>query len=147
MDNEPPSGRPRLTKSHDSKLGGVAGGLADYFDLDPTLVRVLWVVALFVPAIGFGAVIAYVIMWFVMPDAEGERPASDPASRSGSARGGGMDSSLLLGIIIVAVGLMLLLRQSWIWMPFFAWGGFSLFWPAVLILLGAFIIYSARRRD
>ncbi len=142
MSQEPPSGRKRLTKGFDRKLGGVAGGFAEYFELDPTLVRVLWVVALFIPAIGFGAVIAYVIMWFVMPDPEGEPP---PPSERGAA-GGGMDSSMLLGILILAVGLMLLLRQGWVWMPFIGWGGFALFWPAVLILVGVFIIYSARQR-
>lgn len=148
MSQEPPSGRRRLTKSHDRKLGGVAGGLAEYFEIDPTLVRVLWVVALFLPPIGGGAAVAYIIMWFVMPDAEGERPASPRASSSPSSRRGdgeGVDGSLLVGIIIVAVGLMLLLRQSWVWMPFWGWAGFSLFWPLALILLGAWVIYSARR--
>lgn len=145
MAQEPPPERRRLTRSHDSKLGGVAGGLADYFDLDPTLVRVLWVVALFIPAIGFGGVVAYVIMWFVMPQPEGDSPSAAPGDRPRA--GASMDASLLLGIVIVAVGLMLLLRQSWIWMPYVGWGGFAFFWPAMLILLGAFIIYSARRRD
>lgn len=140
MSNEPPSGRRRLTKGYDRKVAGVAGGLAEYFDLDPTLVRVIWVLALFIPGIGPGPLVAYVIMWLVMPDPEGEPPP--PSERE---RDGGMDPSLLLGVVILAVGLLLLLRQSWVWMPFFGWGGLAFFWPTVLILLGAFIIFAARR--
>ena len=142
MANEPPPPRRRLARGHDRKLGGVAGGLAEYFDIDPTLVRVMWIVALFVPPVGLGAaVVAYVVMWFVMPEPEGDAP---PRPASG---GGGPDASLLLGIVIVALGLMLLLRQTWFWAPFWGWAGFNLFWPAILVLLGAFIIYSARRRN
>jgi hypothetical protein len=57
-----------------------------------------------------------------------------------------MDPSMLLGILVLAVGLLLLARQGWAWFPFFEWGFFPFFWPVVLILLGAFIIYSARGR-
>jgi len=129
----------RLTKGHDKKLGGVASGLADYFEIDPTLVRVLWVVALFVGPLGMGAALAYVILWVVMPVPEGTPPVG--ASPSGS----GMDPAMLLGVVIVAVGALLLLRSSWFWMPFGAFG-LQVFWPVLLIALGAFIIYSARQR-
>lgn len=139
MSQEP--GRKPLTRGHDRKLGGVASGLAEYFDIDPTLVRVLWVVALFVGPLGFGAVLAYLVLWVIMPAPQGDAPAS---STSGGGRA--MDPSMLLGVVILALGLLLLMRSSWIWMPWFAWGGFSLFWPGLLIILGAFIIYSARQK-
>jgi phage shock protein PspC (stress-responsive transcriptional regulator) len=132
-----------LTRGHDRKLGGVASGLAEYFDIDPTLVRVLWVVALFVGPLGFGAVLAYLVLWVIMPAPQGDAPAVP--SGSGGGRGA-MDPSMLLGVVILALGLLLLMRSSWIWMPWFAWGGFSLFWPGLLIILGAFIIYSARQK-
>ena len=48
------------------KVAGVCLGVAEYFDLDVTLVRVVWlVVALLPPTIGL---LAYVIAWIVMPD-------------------------------------------------------------------------------
>ncbi len=53
-----------LRLSSKSMLAGVCGGVADYFDIDPTLVRVLWVV--FCLAGGCG-VLLYVIMWILMP--------------------------------------------------------------------------------
>jgi phage shock protein C len=49
----------------DRKIAGVAGGLAEYFGLDPTLVRVAWVLS--VVAAGFGFLL-YVILWIVLPE-------------------------------------------------------------------------------
>ncbi|MBV9546752.1 MAG: PspC domain-containing protein [Chloroflexi bacterium] len=62
--------RTRLYRSDaDRMIGGVAGGLADYFDVDPTLVRLGWLVVLvasgFVPAIAL-----YVLLCLILP---GER--------------------------------------------------------------------------
>jgi phage shock protein C len=55
-----------LTRSTDDKwLGGVCGGVARYLDVDPTVVRLLTVVA---TILGLGSVIvAYVVAWILMP--------------------------------------------------------------------------------
>ena len=60
--------RPRLVRSQtDRRIAGVCGGLADYFDVDPTIVRLTWVVVSIVAgAVVFG-VIAYVVAWFIIP--------------------------------------------------------------------------------
>ena len=55
-----------MRSSTDKKIAGVCGGLAEYFDLDPTLVRVLWLLLLFFAGTGF---LAYVILWLVLPTA------------------------------------------------------------------------------
>ncbi|MBI4258947.1 MAG: PspC domain-containing protein [Actinobacteria bacterium] len=69
--------RGQLTRSEtDRKLAGVAGGMAEYFGLDPTLVRVGWVVA---GLMGWG-LLAYVIQWSVVP-----RTREAPAGAAGSA--------------------------------------------------------------
>jgi phage shock protein C len=58
----------RLYRSVDERvLGGVAGGLADYFDLDPALVRVAWAVLIFATAGTF--LLLYIVMWIVVPEA------------------------------------------------------------------------------
>ena len=46
-------------------IGGVCGGLAEYFDLDPTLVRVAYVLLTLCTA--FSGVLAYIILLIVMP--------------------------------------------------------------------------------
>jgi phage shock protein C len=55
--------RPRA----DRKIAGVCAGFAEYFDLDLTLVRVLWLVITLFTGIVFG-VIAYIVAWIVMPE-------------------------------------------------------------------------------
>ena len=66
MNNEQSS--KRLVRRTDNKMiGGVCAGVADYFGLDPTLVRVLTVVG---AVLGLGSVVvAYVVAWAVMPTA------------------------------------------------------------------------------
>ena len=54
----------RLTRSNDGMIGGVCAGLAEYLDLDPTIVRVAWVLMVFFA--GFG-ILLYAILWIIMP--------------------------------------------------------------------------------
>lgn len=56
----------RLIKSRtDRKVCGVCGGIAEYMNIDPTIVRVLWIVFMFA---GGSGILAYIICAFVMPD-------------------------------------------------------------------------------
>lgn len=62
-------GKKKLMRSStDKKIGGVCAGLADYFDLDPTLIRVLWLLAVLFAGCGL---LAYIILWIVLPLAPG----------------------------------------------------------------------------
>ena len=55
----------KLVKSRtDRKICGVCGGLAEYINLDPTVIRILWIIFVFC---GIG-VLAYIACAFVMPD-------------------------------------------------------------------------------
>src|SRR5258708_32551147 len=74
----------RLFRSRDDRmLAGVAGGLAELWDADPSLVRVVWVIL--VPLTGGFALLAYVIMALVVPEEEDERVAyAQPAAPSSS---------------------------------------------------------------
>lgn len=76
----------RLRKSKDRKIAGVCGGLADYFNLDPTLVRIAFVLGtILTPGIGPVAPIAYLILAFVMSPPEKRSSATKTAkSRSDS---------------------------------------------------------------
>jgi phage shock protein C len=61
----------RLQRSRTEKMiGGVCGGFAEYFGVDPTLVRVIWVAMTLVVGVG---ILLYLILWLVMPL---ESPAS-----------------------------------------------------------------------
>ena len=48
----------------DSIIGGVCAGIADYYHIDPTLIRLLWILFIF----GFGTgILAYLIAWIIIP--------------------------------------------------------------------------------
>jgi len=53
-----------MRSSTDKKIAGVCGGLAEYFDLDSTLVRVLWLLLIFFAGTG---VLVYLILWIALP--------------------------------------------------------------------------------
>lgn len=57
----------RLTRSDNKMVGGVCAGIADYMNLDPTIVRVIWILMVILG--GFG-VLLYLILWLVMPKAK-----------------------------------------------------------------------------
>jgi phage shock protein PspC (stress-responsive transcriptional regulator) len=117
-------------------LGGVCSGLANYFNIDPALVRVLFVIALLAFSAGFWL---YIILWIVMPAgkmvesqefaemADGEetyRIKESKANRSG----------LTAGLILIIAGGCFLLGNL---VPQFSW---RTFWPIMLIALGVILI-------
>ncbi|MBQ3071270.1 MAG: PspC domain-containing protein [Tidjanibacter sp.] len=61
--NEQPK---KLYRSRSRMLGGVCGGLAEYWNVDPTLIRVAVAVLFFVPMIP--VVLPYLIMWLLIPE-------------------------------------------------------------------------------
>ncbi len=130
----------RLMRSQDNKvIGGVCGGIGEYFDIDPVLIRVIAVVLFFLN--GFG-LLAYLVGWIVIPkreqfgfspeerrEAEAKLEKSATASPSSGAR------SYLPGIILILIGGILLVRENWYW---FDWHEI---WPIFLIAIGAVLIF------
>ena len=60
----------------DEKIAGVCGGFAEYLEIDSTLVRLIWLAALFLGGWGF---IAYIVAWIVMPQEPLPHLVSSPA--------------------------------------------------------------------
>ena len=58
----------KLYRSNDSKLFGVCGGIGEYLGIDPTVVRMLWIISLFFTT-GVSAII-YLVLAFVVPPAD-----------------------------------------------------------------------------
>jgi phage shock protein C len=56
----------RLTKSNNKMISGICAGIAEYFGIDPTVVRVAWVIFCLM---GGSGILAYIICLFVIPDA------------------------------------------------------------------------------
>ncbi len=119
----------QLTKSKDKKLFGVAGGVAEYFDVDPTIVRVgIVVLCLFAAPVIF---IAYGALVFLMPSADVETSLDDQVAALPTRNlfawaliGFGVvtvlskigfphfDNGWLLPLALVGIGMALLSRRS-----------------------------------
>ncbi|AFK87155.1 MULTISPECIES: PspC domain-containing protein [Thermoanaerobacterium] len=122
-------------------LGGVCGGIAEYFDIDVTIVRLIWAL---IALVGGSGVLLYIIAWIVVPenpyqlknddyngenvnvDKEHERPKISSNRKS----------SEVFGWILIALGLFLLVR---IFMP---WFDLRIFWPVLLIAFGLLFIFK-----
>src|ERR1700730_5408756 len=72
----------RLMRSSIDRQGaGVCGGVAEYLEIDSTLVRLIWVLLIFVPFPVFPALMGYFVCWLIMPQAPLPVPvASEPDS-------------------------------------------------------------------
>lgn len=137
---KPKEGQPkRLYRSKsDRMIAGVCGGVAQYFGLDPILIRIIWALAFFV---GGSGLIAYIVAWIVMP----ENPDAEINPEKKESKS---DSTMIWGLVLIAIGGMLLFhRMDWFgfyphWGPWW-FGDFDagMILPIILILVG--IIYLA----
>jgi phage shock protein PspC (stress-responsive transcriptional regulator) len=66
-----------MRSSRDKKIGGVCAGLAEYFDLDPTLVRIVWLLAVLCAGTGL---LLYIILWIALPLAPAAPALAVPGS-------------------------------------------------------------------
>jgi len=138
----------RLSRSRtDSMLGGVCGGVAHYFSLDPTAVRLAFVLLVL---LGFGTgLVIYLVMWLVVP-LEGrdasvplEQPASSGAGETSQRAQTGQQAGLLIGGVLLLVGLIFLAENlfGW-WVP---WLGMGTLWPLLLIVAGVALVLRRTR--
>jgi phage shock protein C len=58
-----------MLSATDKKLAGVCGGIAEYLDVDPTVVRLIWVALSVVPGGFVGGALAYFLAWIIIPKA------------------------------------------------------------------------------
>ena len=56
----------RLTRSQDEWIAGICGGIAQYFGWDKDLTRIIWLLLTLFTA-GFPGIIAYIVLWILMP--------------------------------------------------------------------------------
>ena len=54
----------RLHRSNDNLIGGICSGISEYFDIDPSFVRILFTILLFTP---YPIGITYLFMWMIIP--------------------------------------------------------------------------------
>ncbi|MBC8278852.1 MAG: PspC domain-containing protein, partial [FCB group bacterium] len=97
MDNTEPKKLYRSSK--DRMISGVCGGMADYFNIDPTIVRIIWVLLFFTGGTGL---LLYIAALIIVP----LDPESEPVKREP-----GGDSKAIWGIILVVIGIVLIIGR------------------------------------
>jgi phage shock protein C len=127
----------------DKVIGGVCGGIAEYFGWDPVLVRVLWVVATF--ATWGGGLLAYLLLALFLPTGSNTVGQLRPPALELSQKGVTWTAGILMGL-----GVLWLLANLGI-LPGL-WGAFwtivaVLFWPAVLIGAGYLLLRANSQRN
>jgi len=128
---------------HNRILAGVAGGVAEYFDLDPSLVRILFFISMFFGGIGL---LLYIGMAIIVPlepvsADDAVEAAALPEGHRHATRGEGRWTTLIgLGLILFG-GLALIERL----LPTLDVEHFVV--PAVMIGIGAFLVANAVRRE
>ena len=126
----------RLYRSRrDRMLAGVAGGLGQYFNIDPVLIRLAFVAMTLASGIGL---VIYVILAIVVPNRPEyeEEPQITSTTTVDTTRG-----REIAGIILIGFGLLVLASN----VGLFAILRWDLFWPIVLIGLGAYILMNRVR--
>jgi phage shock protein PspC (stress-responsive transcriptional regulator) len=154
----------------DRRIGGVAAGTATYFDIDPTISRVLWVLlAIFT---GGAFVIVYLVMWAIVPEEPWAPPVPGQASTGGSAETGatpedgaaadpsaapepgppsstwsksvevsnGPGPQVIFGVVLILIGGWFLAQQ------FLPGLNFWVLWPIGLVVIGLVVLLAALRR-
>jgi phage shock protein C len=147
----------RLYRSRKNRvIAGVCGGIAEYLDVDPVLIRIIAVILLFV---GGGSLIAYIIGMIIIPDEskifsssvetqptpEGPPPPPHTGFTGQSAHTG----SLIVGVVMILLGFTFLMRTIPFLRHYYWWFwdmGWNFFWPSVLIVIGLLIILKAARK-
>lgn len=128
-------------------IAGVCGGIAEYFGVDATIVRLIWVLVTLTYGLGL---IAYIIAVIVIPERGYESFDYNQEQYSGETQSGdsGFNKpvvvdkkmNIVIGGILVLLGLFAIARR------YLHWLDFNLVWPVILIIMGALIVYNGWRK-
>lgn len=138
----------RLRKSRKNKyIFGVCGGVAEYFEIDSSIVRILWVISIFIGGMGLAA---YLVAAILMPKSEEDEKeiSKEKADRKNNVW-------LIVGGILIFFGLLFLLGQfrffnlnlRWWNLDRFIYFPWDLIWPLALIFLGIIIAIGRPKRE
>ncbi len=128
----------RLYRSRSNRvLGGVCGGMAEYLNVDPILVRVVWLLLTIMGGMG---VLLYLVALFVMP--------VDPSGPKEGVTAMPTTAALVVGIGLIIIGALILLDNLDV-LSFhrFCHLGEDVLFPAVLVIAGLYLITRKRRPE
>ena len=129
----------KLYRSHENRMiGGVCGGVAEYFQVDPTLIRLIWIATALFGGIG---VIIYIASLIIIPI----NPEQSPSDQSENLI---KDKPLFWGSLLIIIGVFLLFRQFGFFYAFNFWKiPWQSVWAIVLILVGVLLLFNRTKKD
>jgi len=124
-------------------IAGVAGGMAEYANLDVTLMRLIWALAFFAGGVGF---LAYIICWIIIPENTGEymQNTENAYNETGQPMIGanqGTDGRRNVGLVLIGLGLIFLIKN------FIPWHYWDKGWPLILVVVGLYILLANKKGD
>ena len=148
----------------DGLIAGVCGGLAEYFNVDPSLVRLIFILAVF---LGGAGLVVYLVAWLIVPENPEQSPTASFAKnqqmkeevvgelkRVGSSLAEKFEatvedgeerperrSTVFVGIALIVIGAAFFLKN------FIPWLDLESLWPVFLIGVGVLLLIGAARRE
>ena len=138
----------KLYRSTDDKvIAGVCGGLGEYFDIDSTIIRIVFIL---LAVSGGSGIIIYLVMALIVPTKKGSSDikanAEDLANQTKKVAENFKNSENkknFLGIIVVTIGFLVLLKNL---VPVkLAWLNSGVFWSLIIIFIGLFLITKNKK--
>ncbi|MCJ7491189.1 MAG: PspC domain-containing protein [Dehalococcoidia bacterium] len=153
----------RLYRSSTQRmLSGVCGGLGEYFNIDPTLVRIVYILVTIATGVLLGIGL-YIVLWLIVPSQasvgksirESMRENVDEMAQSARDISSEVQATLrrtptegahrieraaLAGLILVAIGVLFLLAN----LDLLGWLRWARFWPLILIVIGLLLLLRRR---
>lgn len=148
----------RLVKSRTNRMvDGVLGGIGEYLQVDPVLVRIIFLLFAFLTTFG-PAIIIYIIAMFIIPSSDkstdsyksNEEKAPFSQEWSSSVRNHSAspakNGSLLFGFILIILGILFLLNNFLDYNVFYYIRRFGeYFWPLLIVGIGLWLLFRGRR--
>ena len=120
----------KLYRSRESSIiAGVCGGMGEYFNIDPVIVRIIFILMMLPYGIGL---LIYLFCWITVP----LRPDTMEVEQVESIDRKQM-RKYLPGLVLIILGLIFLFSKLWDWVSF------AFLWPLALIILGGYLIYRS----
>lgn len=123
---------------HNKIIGGVATGLAEYLDVDKVWIRLGFVL---MAVLGFSGVLIYLILWIVVPARPFFEFQQEPFPKQVPRRSNTRPRTLV-GFTLIILGLYFTLNTFY-FIPL--WEYIKRLWPAVLIIIGIYMVLGASR--
>ncbi len=124
----------RLYRSRKERiLGGVCGGIAEYFGIDPAIVRII---AVLLVLVGGGAILAYIVAWIIIPGEPREEESTEDRSQEPRKE---PNRQVLAWFLIIVGALWLSQFIVPLWTPFAPWVHRA-FLPILVLALGILLL-------